>query len=208
MTAADLLAQLSQLTHTDVRTIVDDRIASFHANQHETPDAVFHELCYCLLTANCKADHCLTLQQRLSTLFSQGSHQDIEDGLRAHHYRFPPRASHIIAARQHTESLLPTLQRLHGEDRRRWLVDTIPGLGYKEASHFLRNIGYDDYAIIDTHILDLLTKYHIIHPPRSLTPRRYLDIETTLRDIADQAGLTLAQLDLYLWYLQTGKIIK
>jgi len=208
MTKADLLAQLSRLTLTDVRTTVTDRITSFHANQHQTPDAVFHELCYCLLTANCKANHCLILQHTLSTTFSTGSHQDIVNALRVNHYRFPPRASHIMAARQHKDSLLSTLQSLQGEDCRRWLVDTIHGLGYKEASHFLRNIGYDDYAIIDTHILDLLTSYHIIQQPRSLTSKRYLDIETTLRGIADQAGLTLAELDLYLWYLQTGKIVK
>lgn len=208
MTAADLLTQLARLQQTDVRTIVHDRIANFHAHQHHTPDAVFHELCYCLLTANCKADHCLTLQHTLSTLFSTGSPHAIEHGLRANHYRFPPRASHIVAARHHKDSLLPTLQHLQGEDRRRWLVDTIPGLGYKEASHFLRNIGYDDYAIIDTHILTLLAAHHIITPPRSLTPRRYLAIEKKLRGIANQAGLTLAQLDLYLWYLETGKIVK
>jgi N-glycosylase/DNA lyase len=208
MTETSLLSQLRLLLQSDVHTIVQDRATSFHAIQQQPPDALFLELCYCLLTANCKADHCLTIQHTLGATFLHGTEHDIKDELRNHHYRFPPRASRIIAARKHKDTLLSTLQNLQGEDRRRWLVDTISGLGYKEASHFLRNIGFDDYAIIDTHILDLLTTHEVISPLRTLTPRRYLDIETKLRGIAQQAGLTLAELDLYLWHLETGKIIK
>jgi len=208
MTTDDLLHAISRLKDTDVRTIVIDRIASFRANQDQTDDAVFQELCFCLLTAHCSADHCLAIQHALGPLFLSGTREDIEHELRAHHYRFPPRAAHIVTARHYKDGLTARLRTLPRDERRRWLADTIPGLGLKEASHFLRNTGYDDYAIIDTHILDLLTSYHIIQRPRSLTPTRYLDIETTLQKIADQAGLTLAELDLYLWYLQTKKIVK
>ena len=100
------------------------------------------------------------------------------------------------------------IQTLPHEQRRRWLVDNIKGLGYKEASHFLRNIGYDDYAIIDTHILDILARYRIIKQPKTLTKKNYLKIEGHLQKIARQTKLTLAELDLYLWFLETGKILK
>ena len=91
---------------------------------------------------------------------------------------------------------------------REWIVKNIKGLGLKESSHFLRNIGFDDYAIIDFHIVDLLVKYNIIQRPKSLTKKKYLEIEETLRKIAEKTNLTLAELDLYLWYMETGKILK
>ena len=100
------------------------------------------------------------------------------------------------------------INNISNKSLREWLVKNIKGLGYKEASHFLRNIGFDDYAIIDFHIVDLLVKYNIIQKPKSLTKQKYLEIEEKLRKIAKKTNLTLAELDLYLWYMETGKILK
>ena len=94
------------------------------------------------------------------------------------------------------------------EGLREWIVKNVRGLGYKEASHFLRNIGFDDYAIIDFHIVDILTDHKIIKKPKTLTKGKYLEIEDLLRNLANKTGLTLAELDLYLWYMETGKILK
>ena len=71
------------------------------------------------------------------------------------------------------------------------MIKNIKGLGYKESSHFLRNIGFDDYAIIDFHIVDILVKHNLIERPKSLTKRKYLEIEDTLRDLARETNLTL-----------------
>ena len=100
------------------------------------------------------------------------------------------------------------IQHLDRNTIREWLVNNIKGIGYKEASHFLRNIGFDDYAIIDFHIIDILTRYKIIEKPKYLSKKKYLEIEEILRKIAKQTNLTLAELDLYLWYMETGKILK
>jgi len=91
---------------------------------------------------------------------------------------------------------------------REWLVESVKGLGYKEASHFLRNIGYDDYAIVDFHIVDLLVRHNLIKKPKTLSRVKYLEIEEILRKIAKKSGLTLAELDLYLWFLETNKVLK
>ncbi len=208
MTLDNLLHRIAQLTQDNVRETVSDRITSFHTFQTKPDNAVFLELCFCLLTAHCRAEHCHAIQQTLGPLFLHGTTREIEHELHAHHYRFPPRAAHIVAARQYKDGLTKRLRNLSHDDRRRWLVDTIPGLGLKEASHFLRNIGYDDYAIIDAHILRILDYYQIIPAFRSLTTNHYLQIEEALNDIATKAGLSLAELDLYLWYLDTGIIIK
>ena len=73
---------------------------------------------------------------------------------------------------------------------------------------FLRNIGYTDYAIIDFHIIDLLVSYNLILKPKTLTRNKYLEIEKILKNIGKELNLNLAELDLYLWYLETGKILK
>lgn len=78
----------------------------------------------------------------------------------------------------------------------------------KEASHFLRNIGYKNLAIIDFHILDLLEEYKLIEKPKTLSPKNYIEIENVLRELAQKTNTKLGELDLYLWYKETGKILK
>ena len=46
-----------------------------------------------------------------------------------------------------------------GYQAREWLVHNVKGIGYKEAGHFSRNIGFtQDLAILDRHILKNLKK--------------------------------------------------
>jgi len=37
---------------------------------------------------------------------------------------------------------------------------------------------------------------------------KYLEIENLLREIAKETNLHLGELDLYLWYMETGKVLK
>jgi N-glycosylase/DNA lyase len=93
---------------------------------------------------------------------------------------------------------------------REWLVENIKGLGYKEAGHFLRNIGFgDDLAILDRHILRNLKLFGVIDEiPKSMTKRAYLDIESRMRDFSKRLGIPMAELDLLLWYKEAGEIFK
>ena len=91
---------------------------------------------------------------------------------------------------------------------REWVVKNVKGIGYKEASHFLRNIGYKNLAIIDFHIVDLLVKYDLIEKPKSMTKKKYLEIENVLKQLGRELHLDMAKLDLYLWYKETGKVLK
>jgi len=72
----------------------------------------------------------------------------------------------------------------------------------------LRNIGYEEFAIIDFHIVDLLVREGLIERPKTLTPKKYIEIEHILFRIARKANLNLGELDMYLWYLETNKILK
>ena len=95
------------------------------------------------------------------------------------------------------------------DDPREWLVKHIKGLGYKESSHFLRNVGYTDYAIVDRHILNVLLDNKVIkEKPLSLNKKVYLEIEGKLALIGKKLKMNQAKLDLYLWYIKTGKVLK
>jgi N-glycosylase/DNA lyase len=80
-------------------------------------------------------------------------------------------------------------------------------LGYKEASHFLRNIGFKDIAIIDRHIINILYENGYIKD-KKINRKRYIKYENILRAIAEYCNMDLARLDLYLWYIETNKILK
>ena len=88
-------------------------------------------------------------------------------------------------------------------------MENVKGLGYKEASHFLRNVGYKDIAILDRHILRVLHENEIIQEtPKQLTRRRYFMIENLMQNIAEDLDISLAELDLFLWHTKTGKVLK
>ncbi len=204
-----LVERILELKNGKIRNTIDSRIKEFKDYKRTACD-LFVELCFCITTANCAAESCIRIQQEIGEGFNTLPEEKLSAKLKDLGYRFPnKRASYISAARKHRDVLAEKIKRGCDEkDIREWLTENVKGLGYKEASHFLRNIGYSDLAIIDFHILDILARHGIIEEPRALTKKKYLEIEQTLRDLAKETGLTLAELDLYLWYMETGKVLK
>jgi N-glycosylase/DNA lyase len=92
---------------------------------------------------------------------------------------------------------------------RLWLVNQVRGLGWKEASHFLRNVGHRDLAILDRHILRNLIRTGVLRRlPKTLTAKRYAAIEAKFRDFAGQVGIPMDELDLLFWSMETGTVLK
>ena len=92
---------------------------------------------------------------------------------------------------------------------REGLVENIKGLSYKESSHFLRNIGFFKFAILDKHILRTLKENKLIPKiPNQMNKNNYLLFEKILSRLSIRLKLSQGELDLYLWYLKTGKILK
>ena len=208
-TRKNLIETIRELQTTNVGYTIQAKLEEFREKRTLSNDDIFSELCFCILTANFSAKRAIDIQSLLTTCFLHDSHTEITRQLRTCGYRFPnTRATYITTSRQYKDMLHEILCTLQGEDLRTWLIEHIKGFGYKETSHFLRNIGYHDYAIIDSHIIDILVRHAIIDKPASITKRRYLDIEDILRELATETGTTLAALDLYLWYLETGDILK
>ncbi len=189
-----------------LRKRIEERLEEFRELGRKESKEIFKELCFCILTANFNAQRSIKIQELIGDGFLSLPERELSMRLKKLGHRYPEaRASYIVNARRYKDSIKEILLSKGRDGKREWLVENIKGIGYKEASHFLRNIGMLDYAIIDFHIIDLLEKEGLIERPKSLTKKRYLLIESILREIADQLSISLGELDLYLWYIETGK---
>ena len=193
----------------EIGDVVDSRIKEFESVGKEKEDKVFSELCFCLLTANFQAEKCIKIQKDLGRGIEFLPEEKLAQELKKAGHRFwPQRAERIVNARACSLELQNAIMKKSGEEMRLWLVENVKGLGMKEASHFLRNVGHKDVAIIDFHIIDLLVREGLVGKPKTLTKKKYVEIEKVLRELGKKVGLDLARLDLYLWYIETGKILK
>jgi N-glycosylase/DNA lyase len=201
--------QIAVLRKSAVGRLVSKRIKEFEALGRKGNRQWFSELCFCLLTANWKAKESIEIQNKLGEKgFICIPKSKLQRFLKKEGHRFhPQRAEYICLARK----FLNIKDKLKGKDdfsAREWIVKNIKGLGYKEASHFLRNVGYKHLAILDRHILAVMSKEKYISMPKTLTRKRYLDIEKVFNQLAKQLKMSSAELDLYVWYIKTGKILK
>ncbi len=203
-----LVEEIESLKKSDVGRLVDTRIKEFAELGHGSGEELFLELCFCITTANCAADKCMRIQKEIGRGFITLPEKELGARLKNLGYRFHNRSSYLVEARKHKDILTGLISAHSAGDPREFLAKNVKGLGYKEASHFLRNIGYKDYAIIDFHIVDLLAERGVIERPKTVTKKKYLEIEEILKCLAERTSLCLAELDLYLWYLETGRILK
>ena len=201
----ELINIIESLKKSDVSSVVKQRINEFKNIDKKSNDELFSEMCFCMLTANFNAEKSIKIQKEIGECFFTDSKDDLSNKLKNFGHRFPnARAEYICGSLKYKNSLKEIVKFHDKKALREWFVNNIKGLGYKEASHFLRNVGFDDYAVIDFHIIDILADYNIIKKPKTITKKKYLDIEDLLKKIAKKTDLTLAELDLYLciWKLE------
>lgn len=207
----ELLLKLERLKDDkEVSGLVKGRMEQFRKVKSESKELLFKELCFCVMTANCGAEKCIEVHENISEGFITYSEKKLAQKLREYGYRFPNiRARYIVENRKHIDQIDHLVKNGESDkEKRKWIVKNIKGIGYKEGSHFLRNIGFKNCAIVDFHIVDLLVSYGLIQKPKTMTRTVYLEIEKVLKIIAEKSNLNLANLDLYLWYMETGKILK
>ncbi|MGC8936527.1 MAG: N-glycosylase/DNA lyase [Candidatus Methanomethylicaceae archaeon] len=208
MARLDFLDEIKSAIHK-CEQVVKSRLKEFEENG-KSENSAFKELCFCILTANFSAEGGIRIQKSIGDGFLTLPKKELYDLLVKLGHRFPSsRADYIVEARKYYGYIMKTINSFDcSQSARDWLSNNIKGIGYKEASHFLRNIGVKDLAIVDRHILRYLQSKSLIDKPKTLTKRKYLEIESILSVIAERLEITLAELDLYLWYLITGKILK
>ena len=200
------------------KPLIVKRLAEFRTVYEKGDRAIFEELCYCILTAGSSAKMGMRTVTVLKDILRTGSEKELQQRAQAHRLRFSSlRPSYIHHTREYLDDLCGLkLKRLIGSfdgrhARRDFFAKNkgVKGLGYKEASHFLRNIGFPGYAILDKHILNSLREMGVIGPRmRSTTRAGYLAIEMKFEQFAKEIGIDMDHLDLLLWSRKTGEILK
>lgn len=174
----------------------------------------FYELLYCLLTPQSSAVHAEKAVLQLRDAGFDYQEIDPEPFLRKkeQYIRFHKmKTRYIKQMKKQFPSIIQKMSEpVSAFELRDWLVRNIMGLGYKEASHFLRNIGKNEgLAILDRHILRTLKNLNVIRSiPISMSRYRYLQVERRFMEFANNIGIILDELDLVLWSMGTGEIRK
>ena len=189
---------------------IQARLADFAAVM---PGEYFYELVYCLLTPQSSA---VNAGKAVALLQARGICEDRGELARTLHQKefyirfHNTKARHILEARRNFPEIARRIAEDHDAIRlREWLVLNVKGLGWKEASHFLRNIGRRNLAILDRHVLRNLKRHQVIRSlPKTLTRRQYDAIERKFARFAESIGISIDELDLLFWSRETGEILK
>lgn len=174
-------------------------------------EEIFAELVFCILTPQSKAQSCWKTVENLlnKNLLLKGNEDQISEELNRVRFRYK-KAEYIIEARKHFPIGIKINEFDDVYNARDWLVQNVKGMGYKEASHFLRNIGFgEELAILDRHILKNLNSLEVIEEiPRSLPKKKYFEIEKKMKKFSEKVKIPMSHLDLVLWYKETGEVFK
>ena len=169
---------------------------------------IFYELCFCTLTVQSNAWKCDEAVKKL--IKEDFYNKDINPHKCIKEIRFHNnKAKRLREIKKNFHLILDNVKDNNVELSREWLVNNVNGYGYKESSHFLRNIGHKNLAILDRHILKNLVKYKIIEKkPKTLTRKKYFEIENKFREFSKKVNIPMDHLDLFFWSQETGKIFK
>ncbi|MBI5214589.1 MAG: N-glycosylase/DNA lyase [Ignavibacteriae bacterium] len=196
--------------HRNLKPVIRNRLKEFQ--QVKTKD-YFYELAYCLLTPQSKAEHA---EKAIAVLRKNNfERRDINTELLLHQKEFyirfhKTKAKHLVEMKRQFPNILEQCTNGNtSRELREWLVKNVKGLGWKEASHFLRNIGHRNLAILDRHILKNLVRVGVLKEvPKTLNAKLYLEIEQKFLRFSDEAGISMDELDLTFWSSETGKVLK
>jgi N-glycosylase/DNA lyase len=207
-------------THRARRKEIRKRLGEFDEVWRKGSDArLWEELVYCIFTAGASARMGLDSVDAVRSLLLDGEAKAMTKALKkAGAHRFPvARPQYIVITRDYFRAQFGMALRKRLREfsdpfeRRDWLAQEkqVKGLGYKEASHFLRNVGVKGHAILDKHVMRCLAEVGVVDsakPPQ--TRRKYLEVEQELIRFAKDIRVDFDELDLVLWSMKTGEILK
>ncbi len=196
-------------------------LAGFKSVWSKKNKNVFSELLFCLCTAQSSALKCDETIQLIAkeNCVENGSKTKIKKCLhRRVRFHNNKTENILLAQKQFSKNKKNKIKEILIEQNveknhlqtRDWLVKNVKGLGLKEASHFLRNIGfYENIAILDRHILRNLLRLRVIREiPAPPADKKYLEIEKKTLRFCKQNKIKPEELDLVLWARETGFVFK
>ncbi|MFA5084515.1 MAG: N-glycosylase/DNA lyase [Candidatus Paceibacterota bacterium] len=199
------------------KEVLSRRLSEFEQAYKKGNKEIFKELCFCILTANASARGGMKAIEALNNLIFTGSEKEISNALHKAGYRFwRKRANYIIETRNTMKNQcnmkLKALIEKKREDKealRAFFDENAKGIGMKEASHFLRNIGFTEYAILDKHIVNCLHEAKVFETNQKPKNKAdYLQMEAIMKNYSRKINVPMAELDLILWSSKTGEILK
>ncbi|MEK6906988.1 MAG: N-glycosylase/DNA lyase [Nanoarchaeota archaeon] len=170
----------------------------------------FYEACFCILTPQSSAKACWNAILKLKENDFESKDIDpvnyLNDRIRFHINK----SKYLLEFKKKWLVIKNKLEEIkNSRELREWLVENVKGYGYKEASHFLRNIGHRGVAILDRHILKNLHKLNVINEiPATLTPKKYFEIENKFIEFSNKVNISMDELDLLFWSQETGEVFK
>ena len=207
-------------THKARRKEIRARLDQFqNVWRRGSDEQLWEELVFCIFTAGASARMGFRAVEATRPFLLNGRREQMTRALKtAGAHRFPvERPCYIVVTRnylrEHCDMALR--EKLQGFadpiERRDWLAGEkqIKGLGYKESSHFLRNIGLLGHAILDKHVMSCLVDLKVVETAKPPATRaRYLETEERLLRFARDIRIDFDELDLVLWSMKTGEVLK
>ena len=190
--------------HNKRKKKIEKRLKEF---QNTTELQWKDELLFCILTPQSNGKRCWQAILELN----KNNFKNIEKTLSQKTRFHKTKAKHLQKAQAQWLEVEKAIKTLGQEELRDFLVNNVYGIGMKEASHFIRNIGKNNnqLAILDRHILRNLAKYKVIKDPEiSLTSKVYKEIENKMKTFSQRINIPLDHLDLLFWQAGTGEIFK
>lgn len=209
-THSQIFSDLMQIRSSDSISVLEGRLQDFRKLKKASAEKLFSELCFCILTANTSAEMGLRMQEGIGIDGFLGLSSDqLCRRLKELKYRFyNVRSRFIVEARSILDDLPELVNSPDPLKSREFLISEVPGISYKESSHFLRNVGVFSLAILDKHILRIMNSIDPSTDMKVTPPRRYLEKEQTFMEYSKVVNMEPGELDLYLWFMATGKVIK
>ena len=173
-------------------------------------DDLFYEGCFCLLTPQSSARQCwkaiLILKEKDFLNKGVDPLNYLNNKIRFHINK----TKYLLEFKQKWLLIKEKLDEIKNDkELREFLVKNVKGYGYKESSHYLRNIGHRNLAILDRHILKNLYKLNVINEiPKTLTPKKYFEIEQKFTEFSKKVNIPIDELDLLFWSHETGEVFK
>ena len=203
--------------YKEIEKGIEKAIKGYKKAWKGTEKEIFAEMAFCILTPQSKAKNAWQAITNLveNGLLYEGEPEEIVEFLNI--VRFKNNKSRYLVELRELMTKDGKLQpkKILSEigntfEKRKWILKNIKGMGLKEANHVLRNLGFgENIAILDRHILRNLKALNVIDEiPKTITEKRYYEIEEKMREYSEFSKIKMDELDLVLWYKEAGEIFK
>jgi len=196
---------------------IESRLNSFKKiGENASAEELFTELAFCILTPQSKAKLCweAILEMQKKDILLKGTKKEINKELQKVRFK-NKKTEHLVEARNKffcdSNSIYSNIKKTKSPlELREYLAKNIKGIGWKEASHFLRNIGLGtDIAILDRHILKNLIELGVLEEyPKNLSEKKYEEIEEKMKKLSKDLNIPMDTLDHVFWAKETGEVFK